>query len=602
MIQSPVMSLEISMGQEEITLRNFGHVPAISFVDNKKTFRQFQNSTGIDFHSRSITMEESGNTTTIGISIESGDRIYGLGEKPGELQRNRSVHEVYSKDAWNYNRKMSEIYSSFPSFIIVSDSLIEVIVNCGSRTVFDFGIRDYNGITITIPANEFELFIKWSKSFNEIMEWHSSITGKPFKLPKWVLGHQVSRWSYYPQSKVEEIRDKYLHDFPLSAIYLDIDYMDGFRVFTWDRNRFPDPERLVKETKEKGVRIIPIIDPGIKLDQNCEIYRSFLGHYVEDGNSSIFTGYVWPGLCAFPDFLNKDARSIWSEEIKRFSGIGIEGIWLDMNEPSVRLEKGPPVDSSTIDMNAVHKLDSGIPVRHEEVHNFYAYFQAMATYDALNQLVDEPFILTRSGYTGIQKYSAMWTGDNEGSYDDLKLQMNMVMSLGLSGMPYVGCDLGGFMGHSDYELLCRYYEMALFFPLYRNHKAKNGNDQELFLLPQKYRERVKAAIATRMKFAEYLAVVAEESHETGHPMVRPLFYHYYNDSETLSICDQYMLGSDLIYAPQIYLGNGTREVYIPEGSWIDFNTGQKMKEKSWIETSYRLPIYVSAYLYSKIGN
>ena len=595
------MPLEIKTDMENMVIRNQGHVPAISFIDNNSGFHEIRDRDVLSFHSRKIEIKEDGNNTIISISIETGDNIFGLGEKPGKLQRNRTVHAVYSMDAWNYNHKMSEIYSSFPSFIIVSSSLLEVIVNCGSETVFDFGVEDYNNIKIRVPVKEFELFIGSGKSFNEIMEWHSYVTGKPFRLPQWALGHQVSRWSFYPQDRFEKIRDSYLQDFPLQAMYLDIDYMDGYRIFTWDNKRFPDPEKLVRESGEKGVRIIPIVDPGIKVDQNSEVFRRFLGHYVEDGNSCIFTGYVWPGLCAFPDFLNKSARIIWGDEIKKFSAIGIEGIWLDMNEPSVRVGKGAPIEISSIDRNAIHKLDSMTEARHEVVHNFYPYFQAMATYDALRESVHDPFIITRSGYTGIQKFSAMWTGDNEGSYDDLILQMKMVMSLGLSGMPYAGCDLGGFMGHSDNELLCRYYEMALFFPIYRNHKAKNGNDQELFLLPDSYKKRVISAIKTRMKFLNYISEVADESHVTGHPMIRPLFYHFHDDLETLAVTDQYMLGSELMYAPQIFKDKVCRELYIPEGVWVDYNTGKRVKERTWITSTERLPIYVSEDLYKRYG-
>lgn len=336
------------------------------------------------------------------------------------------------------------------------------------------------------------------------------------------------------------------------------------------------------------------------MDQNFEIFRKFVGHYVEDGDHNIFTGYVWPGLCAFPDFMNSETRRIWGDEVREFSRIGIEGIWLDMNEPSVKTVKGDAVESETIDSSAVHRLDVGIEKKHREVHNFYSYFHAMATHDALKDAVKDPFILTRSGYTGIQKYSAMWTGDNESSYDDLLLQMTMVMSLGISGMPYTGCDLGGFMGYSDHELLCRYYEMALFFPIFRNHKVKMGNDQELFNLPHRYKQRIKSAIEMRLLFMDYLISVAEESHLTGHPVIRPLFYHFFNDRETLEIDDQYMVGSDLIYAPQVYRDRNTRELYIPEGDWIDFNTGEKMHERSWIISSEQFPIYLKERLFKRI--
>ena len=594
------MSFQIKICNEHIVIRNPNHIPVLSFINDVSGFHEVKDQNNILFESKKIVINNDGNATIIKIPFEAEEHIFGLGERPARFERNRSVHSLYSMDPWNYNRKMKEIYSSFPSFVVVSTKLLEVIVNCGAETIFDFGVSDYNNITIRIPVREFEIFMRAGKSFNEIMEWHSSITGLPFKLPYWVLGHQVSRWSYYPQSTVEQIRDNYLREFHLAAIYLDIDYMNGYRIFTWDKNKFPEPGKLIKQSIKKNVRIIPILDPGIKADQEYIIFRKFLGHFVEDSDGSIFTGYVWPGKCSFPDFLNIEARKIWGEEIRKFVSIGIEGIWLDMNEPSVRAVNVKSSESETISKNALHKLDSGTKIRHEEVHNFYSYFQAMATYDSFKEGREEPFILSRSGYTGIQKYSAMWTGDNEASYDDLLLQMTMVMSLGISGMPYVGCDLGGFQGDSDYELLSRYYEMALFFPLYRNHKIKNGNDQELFNAPDRYKARIKSAIEMRMHFMEYLYSVVDESHRTGHPIIRPLFYHFYHDRETLFISDQYMVGSELIYAPQVFKDKNTRELYIPEGEWIDFNTGKRIKEKSWINSSVRFPIYLSPRLFKKV--
>ncbi len=591
------MALAIKRSEKSIILHDPEFTPVLSFIRDNSGFQDISRENDIVFESRNVEINKTGKVTEIKISLKLDDHIYGLGEKPGKIERKRSIHSIYSMDAWNYNRKLKEIYSSFPSFTIVSAGILEVFVNCGSEITFDFGVSDYNHIIIRIAAEDFEFFMRSAESFDEIMEWHSSLTGKPLKFPDWALGHQASRWSYYPESMVEKIRDSYLKEFPLSAIYLDIDYMNGYRIFTWNRERFPDPGKLVKESLDRGVRIIPIIDPGIKMDQNFTVLRKFMGHLVEDEAGDIFTGYVWPGLCAFPDFLNSETRRIWSEEMTKFSSIGLEGIWLDMNEPSVRTVKGKATESETINGDAVHRLDDGSVRKHSQVHNFYSYFQAMATYDSLKVNIKEPFVLTRSGYTGIQKYAAMWTGDNESSYDDLLLQMTMVMSLGISGMPYAGCDLGGFMGYSDYELLCRYYEMALFFPLYRNHKVKGGNDQELFNIPERYKERIKSAIEMRLCFMEYIRSVVDESHRTGHPVIRPLFYHYYHDKETLSIDDQYMVGSDIVYAPQVYRDRNERELYIPEGEWIDFNTGEKLKGPVWMKSSDQFPLYVKERTY-----
>ncbi len=592
------MTLKFRGGESELIVIETDAIPAISFVKDRSGFLDIS-EWPIFFNNRNIEISRTQGKVAINISILPDDRLYGLGEKPGRMNRKRTVHSLYNTDALNYNRKLNDIYSSFPSFIVVSSNLTEILINSGSKIDFDFGVSDYNSISIKVFSEEFEFFAKTANDFDKIMEWHSDLTGKPFNFPEWALEPQISRWSYYPQKIVEHVRDTYLEEFPLSAIYLDIDYMDDYRIFTWNRERFPEPERLIRESKDKGVRIVPIIDPGIKLDQNYDVFRKFIGHYVEDERSGIFTGYVWPGNCAFPDFLNSATREIWGEEIQKFIEPGIEALWLDMNEPSVKTKEGPEGEISSIKPEAVHKPESGRRIRHSAVHNFYSYFEAMATYEAMKRRVQNPFILSRSGYTGIQKYCALWTGDNEASYDDLLLQMSMVMSLSISGMPYAGCDLGGFMGNTDFELLCRYYEMALFFPIYRNHKIKSGNDQELYGLPEKFKSRIRSAIDTRYKFIEYLKSVVRECSLTGHPIIRPMFYHFYEDAETLGIFDQYMVGKDIIYAPQIYKGQNSREVYIPKGVWIEYSSGNKVTS-GWIESSDRIPIFVSPSLYNQV--
>ncbi len=263
-----------------------------------------------------------------------------------------------------------------------------------------------------------------------------------------------------------------------------------------------------------------------------------------------------------------------------------------MNEPSTRKDSRYGSRGGNMDPEALHIMDDGTRIEDAYVHNLFPYFECQATYEAMRRKVEKPFILTRSAYAGCQKYAAIWTGDNKASYDDMKLQISMVLNLGLSGMPYSGCDLGGFWGDTDNELLCRYYEMAVLFPFYRNHKIKAGNDQEIYKLPSIYRDRIKKAIETRYHFMDRLIESAREAHKHGHPMVRPLFYNFPDDPETYMIDDQYMLGSDIMVAPQIYESASARNIYLPDGDWFSYPGNVRIEGKTWITSQEKIPIFV----------
>ncbi len=298
---------------------------------------------------------------------------------------------------------------------------------------------------------------------------------------------------------------------------------------------------------------------------------------------------VWPGACAFPDFLNHKARSFWSKQVtKLVSESGLDGIWLDMNEPSVFN------DTKTFDENTTHNLDDGLNVPHSLVHNAYAYFQAKATFEPLNKLNKEPFILTRAGCAGIQKFAAVWSGDNTSSWRNMRLQIPLLLSLSISGVPFVGCDIGGFIGNSSPELLARFYQMATLFPIFRNHKSKEGNDQEPFRLPTKYQNQVKNAISLRYSLLPYLSSVALKAHRLGHPIIRPLCYEYQSDEETYYINDQYMVGKHLLYSPIVEKGKRERELYLPEGKWIEWTRRTIFNGSQWINSETEMPLYLRA--------
>ncbi|GGM69120.1 alpha-glucosidase [Thermogymnomonas acidicola] len=533
----------------------------------------------------------------ISFPMDDIDWIFGLGESFGHLNRLRSAHTVWTYDSWGYNRSGRIQYTAVP---FIGMHAVEggerqwkgLFVNSGSRMTFDLGRSVYNMATIYVDEGHFDIYTFSERDPKTLIEDYTTVTGKPFRLPSWALGHQVSRWSYYPDRSVMRVIDRYAEaGMPVSAVYLDIDYMEGYRVFTVDQTRFPDMPGMVNALRERGVRVVPIIDPGVKVDQNFRVFRALLGHYMEAKNGDIFTGKVWPGTCAFPDFLDSEARGIWSHLVSEFASSGYGGIWLDMNEPAVHIEPERREEKEREMSESFHRY-GGERVQHRYVHNYYAYYQAMATYEGLRKVSDEPFILTRSGFSGIQRFAAVWTGDNEASWDDLRLQFRLVLSLGLSGIPYSGCDIGGFMGDTSAELLVRYYQAATFFPFMRIHKVRDSRDHEPFNLPEPYRERVRLAIETRYKAFEYMRGVMEESVSTGLPMLRPLFLEYPGDRECYLVEDEAILGAHLLHAPIMEGGKASRDVYLPDGTWIEVGTGRELSGGRWVESHSDNPVFL----------
>ena len=541
---------------------------------------------GVATRCGTLTFEENGEGITVRKQMDPSEHVLGFGEKAFEIERKRLVLRMWNNDPGGYSRGRDPIYMSIPFYISVREGVSAFFINSVSRVVFDIGVSEYDNVLAKIPEHGLELFIFEADTVEEVVELFTSLTGLPFMPPLWSLGHQVSRFSYYPESTVMRIVRDYTRIVPVSAVYLDIDYMDEFKLFTWDKRKFSDPAAMTEGLHELGVRAVAIMDPGLKAEQGYRLFERGLGTYVETANRELYLGKVWPGLCAFPDFFREEAVRHWKEMVRTFVvDYSIDGLWLDMNEPSVFNQR------KTIASDATHLID-GKRVKHDQVHNAYAYLEVKSTYEAMSEVMDEPYILTRSGFAGIQKYAAAWTGDSISSWDDLRLQISMVASMGLSGIPFAGCDLGGFIGRTYPELLARYYQMAAFFPVYRNHKAKDGSDQELFLLPDRFRKMAVQAVQTRYRFMPYIYSLAYEAHVRGHPIIRPLCYEFQDDGEAYSVNDEYMVGKALLYAPVLTEGASGREVYLPAARWFSIHDGKEIEGPAWVRAEAPMPIFV----------
>jgi alpha-glucosidase len=383
--------------------------------------------------------------------------------------------------------------------------------------------------------------------------------------------------------------------------------MDGYRVFTWDKTRFPDPKKLVGDLKVDGFQTVLIIDPGIKVDPNYKVYAEGkrLGMFVKNPDGTELNRNVWPQASAFPDFTDPKARDWFGTQFKLHIDEGVAGFWNDMNEPGVFLtDKTPKPDTfhhpdKTFPYDSPHVGD-GLAGTHRRYHNVYGMQMARSTFENVKKLRPEkrPFVLTRAGFAGIQRFSAVWTGDNYASWDQLALSIPMLTNLSVSGVPFVGCDVGGFNDRPSGELYTRWLQAAVLTPFLRSHSVGWAGNKEPWEYGDEFTRINRAYIELRYKFLPYLYSLFYEHERTGQPVMRPLWYEFPADKSTYLIGDEYMAGGDVLVAPVVKEGMRNRDVYLPAGSaWVNWWTGERFEGGRQINVQApldRLPLFVRA--------
>ncbi|MFL6332116.1 MAG: glycoside hydrolase family 31 protein [Pyrinomonadaceae bacterium] len=559
------------------------------------------------------------------------ETYYGLGEKAGAtISRDTQQFVMWNTDTYGYPRGLDPIYQSIGFYIALRQELSPPLLTAGgstvgpprgvayglfldntSRTYFDMGKTDPARVTFGAVSGELNYYVFTGgreHSPKNVLRDYTELTGRAPLPPLWALGNQQSRWSYYPEARVREVargfRDSQI---PADVIYLDIDYMAGFRVFTWNRERFPDPPRLISDLRAEGFRTVVIIDPGIKVDPNYSAYQEGQagGHFVKNDDGSELHATVWPGVCAFPDFTDPRAREWFGSLYRQNLDEGIAGFWNDMNEPGVFLsDQTPKPDiyhhpSKTFPLDAKHAGD-GRPGTHARYHNVYGMQMARSTFEGLKKLRPDarPFVLTRAGYAGVQRYSAVWTGDNVASWDHLRLSIPMLLNMGVSGVPFVGSDVGGFSGNPSPELYARWLQAAALTPFLRSHSEAGSNPHEPYSFGAEFTKINRASVELRYRLLPYLYTLFREHTETGAPVMRPLWFEYPDDSRTYTIEDEYLVGRDLLVAPVVRESATRRGVYFPAGdNWVDWWTGKTYEggRDAEIEAPLdRLPLFARA--------
>lgn len=565
-----------------VSIRNEGSTlmikgPEESVIVQKKPFRlSFANQSGHVFLSEDEGAGHQGDKIVHIFKKSPHTLYYGLGERPeNTMIRNNQTYELWNSDHPSYQDGSEPLYEAYPFYIgMQSGKAFGVFYDNTYKTMFDFGAQLKQDIAFHAAGGQLCFYVFSGPQISKILEEYTNLTGRMHLPPKWALGYQQSRWGYYPDKELERLAYEFRsRGIPCDAFYLDIDYMNGYRIFTWDKRFFPHPSQMLSDLKKKGFKVVTIIDPGVKTDSSYSVYTSGLKDnvYVKLPNGSNYLGDVWPGQVVFPDFSNPKTRVWWGEQFKGLIDDGVSGIWLDMNEPSNFMNTRGTYQNKTIPNITVFNKD-GIGASALEMHNLYGMNEAMATYKGLRKLEPNkrPFIITRAAYSGIQRYSSMWTGDNTANWTNVSFVEPLVMSVGLAGEPFAGFDIGGFVGSPTGEMYMRFLQIGVLMPFTRTHTERNSVSQSPWNYGRMYEFINKAAIRLRYKLLPYIYTTFYESTQSGSPVVRPLFWKYQQDPKTWYINDQFMLGDHLLAAPVVKKGMNTRTLYLPHDTWYGF--------------------------------
>ncbi len=537
--------------------------------------------------------------------IETDEHFYGFGERTGLLDKLSKVQTNWTYDALDYDVLTDNMYQAIPFFMALRPGVgYGLFFNTTFWSQFDIGAQQPGVWRMETQGSELDYYIIYGPEPAKILSTYTQLTGRMPLPPRWSLGYHQCRWSYESQDIVRQLAHEFRQRrIPCDVIHLDIDYMNGYRVFTWSPKRFADPKQLLHDLMQDGFKAVTIVDPGVKYEPEAdyEVFDEGLknDYFVRKTDGGLFHGYVWPDKAVFPDFLRPEVRDWWGSLHKSLTDIGIAGIWNDMNEPALDDRPfGDPGNKIAFPLDASQgPKEEG--ATHAEVHNLYGLTMAQAAYQGLEKLrsTERSFVLTRSGYAGVQRWSAVWTGDNQSLWEHLEMSLPMLCNLGLSGVAFVGADIGGFAGNATAELFARWMQVGMLYPLMRGHSALTTAQHEPWVFGDRVEKICREYIELRYRLLPYLYTLFWEAATTGAPIVRPLLYHFPNDPQTFTLSDQVMLGSSLLAAPIYRPGVEHRAVYLPEGRWYDWWSGEAIDGLTHILVHApleRMPLYVRA--------
>ncbi|MES2109677.1 MAG: glycoside hydrolase family 31 protein [Bacteroidota bacterium] len=523
------------------------------------------------------------------------ESFFGLGDKPTELNLRGKRLKNWNTDAYSFAWNQDPLYRSIPFYISLNEGIAHgIFFDNTFKAHFDFGAEDATKTSFWADGGELQYYYIHGPHMMDVVKSYHSLTGTHPMPPLWALGYHQCRWSYYPESKVKKIANGFRENkIPCDGIYLDIDYMDGYRCFTWNRKYFPDPKKMIKELAADGFKTVVIIDPGIRVDDNYSVFKEGKEkrYFCRRCDDYFMEGHVWPGRCQFPDFTNPEVREWWGGLFDELVQLGVAGVWNDMNEPAV-------FGAGTFPDDVRHQYD-GFRGSHRKAHNVYGMQMVRATYEGLRKLLKNkrPFTITRAGYSGVQRYSSVWTGDNVASWEHLKLGNIQMQRLSTSGIPFCGTDIGGFSGEPDGELFTRWIQMGTFSPFMRAHSAGDTKEREPWSFGAPFTDINRKFIELRYRLLPYLYSTFWEHHRYGFPILRPIAMQEQEEISNHFRQDEFTYGDKILVCPVMEPGQQARKVYLPKGKWFNYWTlelvdgGQEVVVPTPLET---IPIFVKA--------
>ncbi len=532
------------------------------------------------------------------------EHYYGFGEKTGPLDKRGRGMEMWNSDAM-YSGERDPLYQSHPFFVGLRKGVAYgIFFDNTYRSYFDMGNIYPDSYTFSAEGGDMNYYFIFGPEFKSVIEGYTSLTGRMPLPPLWSIGYHQCRYSYKNEGRVRWVARNFRErQIPCDVIYMDIHYMDDWKVFTFHPKRFPDPKGLISDLAQDGFKVVTIIDPGIKVEKGYAPYDEGIakGYFCPGQDGTPFTARVWPGDCHWPDFTRPEVREWWGHLHKKHVDYGVAGIWNDMNEPAMWGKDIRPLDlmipSGTPDMNQMVHGTKAEPLPHARIHNVYGLLECQATYEGLLKLRpnQRPFLVTRAGYPGIWRYSSVWTGDNFSTWPALAMCLPMHLNMGISGITFVGSDIGGFTLSPTPERFARWIQQGVFYPFCRTHTAIHMPRQEPWSFGPTVERISREAIELRYRLMPYTYSLFEESSRKGVPVMRAMVVEFPDDEATYEIEDQFMWGDLILVAPVVEKGARERSVYFPKGRWYRLDDDSVEQGPGRADVSAKLdelPLYI----------
>ena len=540
-----------------------------------------------DLPGKELGMTLNGRKLTVYKRLQADERFIGMGEELGNLDRRGTVLTLKNTDNYRYDDAKVPMYVSIPFFMgLHHDKVYGLFFNNSYRSVFNFGASNRRFASFSFDGGALDEFFIFDTSVRKILEHYTSLTGRMPLPPRWSLGYQQSRCSYYPQEQVMFIANTFrAKRIPLDGIVLDADYLHVYQPFRINRERFPDMRRLAATLRDMNIELTASVNPGIAIDDSYEQYKSGLKEnvFLRYADGEYWVADIAPNTNHFVDFSDPRGRRWWIDNMKLYQDLGIHGLWNDMNEPAI--------DGQAMPDNVVFDFD-GQKTSALEAQNYYGLLMARAAFESAEQYGGNrrPFVLSRSGFAGIQRYAAVWSGDNQAKDEHILLGALLVNQMGLAGVPFTGPDLGGYIGDGNKELFRRWIEVGVFAPYLRNHREQYAAANEPWAYGEEAEAISKAYIGFRYALMPYLYSIFYEAAESGMPVSRSLAIDYSFDANAYKPDFQY----EFLFGPGILVNPMTskeqaKSTYLPVGKWYDLFTDERARRRSRSHRGLRRP-------------